>query len=86
MQVTFNIPSTGTVITNILAQGPNPIENPEDIYMVSTYEWNHPEVEFGSNEYKALQAKYALLSSQVASHTVAMARQMKIEGTLADLA
>ena len=86
MQVTFNIPSTGTVITNILAHGPNPIENPEDIYMVSTYEWNHPEVEFGSNEYKALQAKYALLSSQVASHTVAMARQMKIEGTLADLA
>ncbi|EED16783.1 conserved hypothetical protein [Talaromyces stipitatus ATCC 10500] len=78
VMIAFTIPSTGTSITNILSQG---VEEGE-MYMVSTYEWHHPEVEDGSEEHKKLMDLYWRLSSETVKHTVAVARQMKSEGKL----
>ena len=79
-QVAFTIPSTGTSITNILSRGADEI----DIYMVSTYEWHHPEVKEGSDEHKKLTDYYWKMSSETVKHTVAIAKQMRKEGEIAD--
>lgn len=53
--------------------------------MVSTYEWNHPEVEEGSDEHKKLTEYYWQMSSETVKHTVAIAKQMSREGKIANL-
>lgn len=69
------------MITNILSRG----AEEADIYMVSTYEWHHPEVEEGSDEHKKLTEYYWQMSSETVKHTVDIAKQMSREGKLANL-
>lgn len=79
------MPSTGTSITNILSQGADQTSQPADIYMVSTYEWHHPEVKAESDEHKKLIEHYRRIGAETVAHTVAVAKQMKIDGSLAKL-
>ncbi|KAH8703813.1 hypothetical protein BGW36DRAFT_92450 [Talaromyces proteolyticus] len=85
VMIEFRIPSTGTSIKNILSRGAEQMHHPTDIYMVSTYEWHHPEVEEGSEEHKKLTEYYWHMSNETVKHTVAVAKKMKAEGKLADL-
>ncbi|GAM39880.1 hypothetical protein TCE0_034r11785 [Talaromyces pinophilus] len=81
VMVSFTIPSTGTLITNILSRG----AEEADIYMVSTYEWHHPYVEEGSDEHEMLTDYYWKMSSETVKHTVDIAKQLSREGKIANL-
>jgi predicted SnoaL-like aldol condensation-catalyzing enzyme len=69
------------LITNILSRG----AEEADIYMVSTYEWHHPDVEEGSDEHEMLTDYYWKMSSETVKHTVDIAKQLSREGKIANL-
>jgi len=75
---TFATVGSASRVLNIVSTG----EKESDLYLTFTFEWDHPEIEAGSEVAAAKQKGYQTMAPRGVSGTLAQIRKMVAEGQL----
>jgi len=77
---TFTMQGSKGRVLNIISQGPSGRD--DDLWMTFTFEWDHPEIEVGSQEEIAKQKEYQKNSPQAIEGVLKVIREMIAKGEL----